>query len=75
MMKMFERKNIPISGGTLYASPVKEGHTVIEDKEDKCVVCGKGSGVMRDVPIQNRERYINGSGQLCRDCYFKLYLS
>lgn len=40
---------------------------------DRCVVCGKDSGVPSDTPIEKRERYILGSGQLCTDCYFELY--
>lgn len=42
-------------------------------QNDKCVVCDKDTGVPKDTPIENRKRYVIGSGQLCRDCYFDLY--
>lgn len=41
---------------------------------DKCVICGKDTGIPHDTPIENRRRYITGSGQLCEDCYFDLYI-
>ena len=41
---------------------------------DKCVICGCDTDVPEDTPIENRERYVDGSGQLCSDCYFNLYL-
>ncbi len=50
-----------------------------QDKQDKqydcCVVCGKPTEYRKDVPIDKRERYIEGAGQLCRECFRKLYMS
>ena len=48
------------------------------DKQDKqldcCVICGKPTEYRKDVPIDKRERYVEGAGQLCRECFRKLYL-
>lgn len=41
---------------------------------DKCVICGGDTGVAKDTPIEERHMYVVGSGQLCHDCYFDLYL-
>lgn len=42
---------------------------------DKCVICGKDTGVLHDTPVSERKRYVSGSGQLCRECYYDLYLN
>ena len=49
------------------------------DKKDKrydcCVICGKPTEYREDTPIDKREqRYIEGAGQLCRKCYFEIYI-
>lgn len=41
---------------------------------DKCVLCGNDTDVPKDTPIENRKEYVKGSGQLCRDCYFDIYI-
>ena len=43
-------------------------------KIERCVCCGKSIGYDKSVNITKREHYIEGCGQLCRDCYFKLYI-
>lgn len=43
--------------------------------KDRCVICGRETEQSTDQPIQTRERYISGSGQLCRACYYNLYLT
>lgn len=40
----------------------------------KCVICGGDTGVAKDTPIAKRHMYVVGSGQLCHDCYYDLYL-
>lgn len=35
---------------------------------DVCVICKQPSPYTRDIPIEQREGYIVGSGQLCRKC-------
>jgi len=38
---------------------------------DKCVLCGKETPYLRSTHIDMRYYYIEGSGQLCEDCYNK----
>ena len=40
---------------------------------ERCVVCGTQTNVPREMHIDFRDCYIEGAGQLCRDCYTKLY--
>lgn len=40
---------------------------------ERCVCCGKMTDVLKDVNIAQRKGYIQGAGQLCRECYDKLY--
>lgn len=58
-------------GGTLSADCVNKENAVLYEK---CVICGQTTEVLKATPIQERHEYINGSGQLCSECYFKLYL-
>lgn len=48
----------------------------MKDKEEfeKCVICGKKLNIKKIVPIQKRKYYIEGAGQLCEKCYFKIYV-
>ena len=43
-------------------------------EKDTCVICGKETEYTKDTPIQNRIGYVEGAGQLCRDCHMELYL-
>jgi len=38
---------------------------------DTCVVCGKVTPYLRSTHVDMRYYYIEGSGQLCEDCYNK----
>jgi len=42
--------------------------------KDKCVVCKKDSHHNKDEHISARLGYIEGTGQLCLDCYDKIYI-
>lgn len=44
-----------------------------ENKHERCVLCGKMTGYTKDKLISERKNYIDGSGQLCRDCYYEIY--
>ena len=48
-------------------NPTKE-HTEYEN----CIACGKQTSVRSACPIEMREAYLYGAGQLCHDCYRKL---
>jgi hypothetical protein len=41
--------------------------------KDKCVICNDDSLYDKTMPIKLRLGYIIGSGQLCLDCYEKVY--
>lgn len=45
-----------------------------DNGNDRCVCCGRDSGVPHGTPIAKRRNYIQGSGQLCGDCYIELYI-
>ena len=45
-----------------------------ESKVEHCVVCGKPTEYRADMPIDKRECYVEGAGQLCRKCYFEIYI-
>lgn len=40
---------------------------------DKCVLCGKDSGMPENMPINERKNYVKGCGQLCEACFCRLY--
>ena len=46
----------------------------IDNNNERCVCCGCDTGVPYDTPISRRVHYIRGSGQLCGECYLKLYV-
>ncbi len=42
--------------------------------KDNCVTCNKETLYRIDDPIDMRIGYIEGAGQLCLDCFEKIYL-
>jgi hypothetical protein len=43
------------------------------DEKEKCVVCRADTGYLFGTPIDERQFYIIGVGQLCSKCYCELY--
>lgn len=43
------------------------------NKVEKCIQCGCDTEYTRNTPIDLRYHYIEGAGQLCKDCYDKTY--
>ena len=41
--------------------------------KELCVVCWKETEFDKDTPIELRQRYVRGVGQLCYDCWKELY--
>ncbi|PTV95047.1 hypothetical protein C8C76_13037 [Halanaerobium saccharolyticum] len=39
---------------------------------EKCVLCGKKTDVKVSEKVDNREHYVTGVGQLCKECYEEL---
>ncbi len=44
-----------------------------EGKKDSCVRCGNPTPYDESVPIDQRKFYVEGSGQLCEECWTQLY--
>lgn len=42
-------------------------------EKDKCVLCWNETEYDNTVPVSNRQFYIEGCGQLCQNCWHKLY--
>ena len=42
--------------------------------KDKCNCCGVETLYDKETHIDNRVGYIEGAGQLCLDCYDKIYI-
>ena len=41
---------------------------------ERCVICGKPTEYHADTSIDKRDYYVEGAGQLCRKCFFEIYL-
>lgn len=39
-----------------------------KEETEKCILCGRDTGVLRSTPIDQRAHYIEGCGQLCISC-------
>lgn len=39
-----------------------------KEETEKCILCGRDTGVLRSTPIDQRAYYIVGGGQLCISC-------
>ena len=44
-----------------------------EKEKDKCVVCGEETPYDKNEHIDKRNYYVEGAGQLCGDCWRKVY--
>lgn len=42
-------------------------------KKDKCVLCECETPYYIDERVENRRCYIEGAGQLCRECWNEIY--
>lgn len=42
-------------------------------RNEKCVLCGKSTEVETLTAIKQRKYYVSGSGQLCKECYDKIF--
>ena len=40
---------------------------------EKCIRCGQSTSYSINTPISSRQFYIDGSGQLCEECWNALY--
>lgn len=44
-----------------------------QKERERCVLCGKPTEYTKHTPISERIGYIEGCGQLCKDCFVELY--
>ncbi|MCM1059362.1 MAG: hypothetical protein NC452_03615 [Eubacterium sp.] len=44
-----------------------------DDRRERCVYCGKETKYSQSEPITERLCYVEGVGQLCIECYEKIY--
>lgn len=42
-------------------------------EKENCVSCGKETNEDKDKNIYYRDYYVEGSGQLCRECWVEIY--
>lgn len=47
-------------------------HTPSSEK-DRCVLCWGETEYSKNTPVEDRQFYIEGAGQLCEECYRKYY--
>ena len=40
---------------------------------DKCVSCGRDTGISINTHIDSRKTYVEGAGQLCAECFKETY--
>jgi len=41
---------------------------------EHCVICKIETNVLKNLHVDYRYHYIEGAGQLCKDCWDKLYI-
>ncbi|MCI9449372.1 MAG: hypothetical protein HFE30_03865 [Clostridiales bacterium] len=46
--------------------------TPAEETYEECISCKEQTAVLKATPIDEREYYIRGCGQLCPECYRKI---
>ena len=44
-----------------------------EKEKECCVVCDKETEYTKDTHIDQRKYYVEGAGQLCKECYASIY--
>ena len=44
------------------------------DEREYCILCGRLTETVKDRSLSEREYYIEGAGQLCRECYQEIYV-
>ena len=45
----------------------------LKENVDKCVMCGAKTEYTKDTHIDDREYYVEGAGQMCKQCHTKIY--
>lgn len=45
-----------------------------DNDREICVACGNETEYMFSTPINKRQHYVEGAGQLCPQCYYDIYV-
>jgi len=45
------------------------------NEKEKCVSCEKETEVDVNTHIDHRDYYVEGAGQLCKDCWVEIYFN
>ena len=48
--------------------------SAVFDYMEKCVICGSETPYRVSTPINQREFYVEGAGQVCQKCYYECYI-
>ncbi len=51
----------------------KQGGEIMEKEKDHCVLCGKETEYLKNTPVDEKNYYVEGGGQLCQECFSKIY--
>lgn len=62
-----KKKAVPVHGASCKTSCGTQGLP-----QEYCVLCHEDTGYTADVPIEKRQYYYEGCGQLCLNCYRKI---
>jgi hypothetical protein len=46
---------------------------IIKPEKEKCINCGAETPYLKNIPIDFRENYVEGAGQLCKTCFDNIY--
>ena len=46
----------------------------VDDPIEKCVICGAETPYKFSTPINKRKYYMEGSGQICQECHYTIYI-
>jgi hypothetical protein len=54
---------------------IKNGNDfkVIPEDSEICVCCGKDANVSKFTHVDLRDNYVDGAGQLCEECFVRIY--
>lgn len=42
-------------------------------EKERCILCGKVADILQECQVSERKYYVEGAGQLCGECYWKIY--
>ena len=46
---------------------------IVPEDDESCILCGCKTGINRKTPASKRRYYVDGCGQLCRECWNETY--